>query len=163
MRENQAGFRKGSSCQDQIFSVNQLIERCIDQQLPCPISFIDFKAAFDSIHRPSLWQILCIYRIPSKIVDIIFDNLSSKIWGIPLQLVQDYHRCKAGRYLVPSTFWVNYWLCHKSSCRQGQKRTDASTQEKLEVLRSQASWPGLCRWHSSFRRNPCWNGKENWN
>ena len=50
MRENQAGFKKGSSCQDQIFSLNQLIEKCIDQHLPCLINFIDFKATFDSIH-----------------------------------------------------------------------------------------------------------------
>ena len=51
MRENQAGFRKGRSCQDRIFSLNQLIEKCLDQQLPCLINFIDFKAAFDSVHR----------------------------------------------------------------------------------------------------------------
>ena len=53
MRENQAGFRKGRSCQDQIFCLNQTIEKCLDQQLPCLINFIDFKAAFDSVHRPS--------------------------------------------------------------------------------------------------------------
>ena len=32
--------------------VNQVIEKCLDQQLPCLINFIDFKAAFDSAHRP---------------------------------------------------------------------------------------------------------------
>ena len=65
MRENQAGFRKGRSCSDQIFSLNQVIEKCLDQQLPCLINFIDFKAAFDSVHRPSLWEILKICGIPS--------------------------------------------------------------------------------------------------
>ena len=48
-----------------------MIEKCIDQQLPCLINFIDFKAAFDSVHRPSLWEILRIYGIPTKIVNII--------------------------------------------------------------------------------------------
>ena len=71
MRENQAGFRKGRSCQDQIFSLNQIIEKCLDQQLPCLINFIDFKAAFDSVHRPSLWKILQMYGIPMKIINII--------------------------------------------------------------------------------------------
>ena len=47
MRENQAGFRKETSCQDQIFSLHHIIEKCLGQQLPCLISFIDFKAAFD--------------------------------------------------------------------------------------------------------------------
>ena len=71
MRENQAGFRKGRSCSDQIFSLNQVIEKCLDQQLPCFINFIDFKAAFDSVHRPSLWEILKIYGIPSKIINLV--------------------------------------------------------------------------------------------
>ena len=71
MRENQAGFRKGRSCQDQIFSLNQIIEKCLEQQLPCLVNFIDFKAAFDSVHRPSLWEILRIYGIPRKMITII--------------------------------------------------------------------------------------------
>ncbi|XP_072028338.1 uncharacterized protein [Amphiura filiformis] len=37
MRDNQAGFRKGRSCQDQIFSLNQIIEKCLDQQLPASL------------------------------------------------------------------------------------------------------------------------------
>ena len=35
------------------------------------ISFIDFKKAFDSVHRKSLWKILRAYGIPHKIVTII--------------------------------------------------------------------------------------------
>ena len=70
MRENKARFRKGCSCQDQIFCLNQTIEKCVDQQLPCLINFIDFKAAFDSVHRPSLWKIIHYY-IPQKIINII--------------------------------------------------------------------------------------------
>ena len=35
------------------------------------VSFIDFKKAFDSVYCESLWKILRIYRIPSKIVTII--------------------------------------------------------------------------------------------
>ena len=31
MSENQAGFRKSHSCQDQIFSLNQIIEKCLEQ------------------------------------------------------------------------------------------------------------------------------------
>ena len=71
MRENQAGFRKGRSCLDQIFSLQQIIEKCLDQQLPCLINFIDFKAVFDSVHRPSLWEILRLYGIPTKYISII--------------------------------------------------------------------------------------------
>ena len=53
--ENQSVFRKGKSCQDQIFSLNEIIEKCLDQKLTCLINFIDFegllnaKAVFDSV------------------------------------------------------------------------------------------------------------------
>ena len=77
MGENQAGFRKGRSCVDQIFTLNQIIEKCLDQQLPCLINFIDFKAAFDSVHRPSLWEILKIYGIPTKIINIVGNSYQS--------------------------------------------------------------------------------------
>ena len=43
----------------------------LDQRLPCLINFIAFKAAFDSVHKPSQWHILRIYGITSKIVNII--------------------------------------------------------------------------------------------
>ena len=35
------------------------------------INFIDFRKAFDCLHRPSMWSILRQYRIPDTIVAII--------------------------------------------------------------------------------------------
>jgi hypothetical protein len=35
------------------------------------INFIDFKKAFDSVHRESIWQILRCYGIPEKFITII--------------------------------------------------------------------------------------------
>src|SRR6218665_2566554 len=35
------------------------------------INFVDFKKAFDSIHRESLWKIMKSYGIPQRIIDII--------------------------------------------------------------------------------------------
>ena len=74
MRDNQPGFRKSSSCVDQIFSLNQIIEKRFDQQIPRLTNFIDFKAAFDSVHRPSLWEILKIYEMPTKIINIVWNS-----------------------------------------------------------------------------------------
>ena len=71
LRENQAGFRPGRSCTDQIFALRQIIEKCLEFHTPIKINFIDFKAAFDSVHRESLWNILIMYGIPIKIVNII--------------------------------------------------------------------------------------------
>ncbi|XP_071123117.1 uncharacterized protein [Mytilus edulis] len=35
------------------------------------INFIDFKKAFDSLHRETLWTILISYGVPQKIVTMI--------------------------------------------------------------------------------------------
>jgi hypothetical protein len=71
LRENQAGFRPGRSCTDQIFSIKQIIERCVEFDIPIELCFIDFKAAFDSLDREVLWQLLDHYGIPAKIINII--------------------------------------------------------------------------------------------
>jgi len=71
LRENQAGFRQGRGCIDQIFTLRLLIEKCLEFQIPAVSTFVDFKAAFDSVHRPSLWRILQEYGIPEKVINII--------------------------------------------------------------------------------------------
>ena len=78
-RWEQAGFRKGRSCQNKIFSLNQIIEKRLEQQLPWLVNFIDFKAVFDSVHRPSLWEILKIYGIARKMITIIKNSYQNKV------------------------------------------------------------------------------------
>lgn len=71
LRKEQAGFRKGKGCIDQIFALRNIIEQCLEWNAPLHIVFVDFKKAFDSIHRPSLWRILRSYGLPEKIVCLI--------------------------------------------------------------------------------------------
>ncbi|RUS86850.1 hypothetical protein EGW08_005387 [Elysia chlorotica] len=71
LRNEQAGFRKGRGCCDQIFTLRNIIEQCTEWQRQLYINFVDLMKAFDSIHRDSLWRILCAYGIPEKIVLII--------------------------------------------------------------------------------------------
>ena len=71
LRQEQAGFRKGRGCTDQIFALRNIIEQCLEWNSPLVINFIDFKKAFDSIHRNSLWKILRSYGLPQKIVTLI--------------------------------------------------------------------------------------------
>ena len=54
LREEQGGFRNGRSCNEQIFTIRNIVEQSIEFQQPVLINFIDFKKAFDSIHRESL-------------------------------------------------------------------------------------------------------------
>jgi len=70
LREEQAGFHAGRSCSEQILTLRNIIEQCHNWQKPLHINYIDFKKAFDSIHSDSLWQILELYCIPSKYINI---------------------------------------------------------------------------------------------
>ena len=73
IREEQAGFRTQRSCIDQIFVLRNVIEQCLEFQKPVYINFIDFKKAFDSVHRDSLWKILKVYGIPESFISIFRD------------------------------------------------------------------------------------------
>ena len=66
LREEQAGFRKGRSCAEQIFALQNIIEQSLEHQKDLVINFFDFKKAFDSVHRPSLWNILKYYGNPAR-------------------------------------------------------------------------------------------------
>ncbi len=47
-----------------------IIEQSLEYQTPLIISFIEFKKAFDSIHRESLWKTLKVYGVPDKFINI---------------------------------------------------------------------------------------------
>jgi sorting nexin-29 len=70
-RQEQAGFRAGKSCTDQIFTLRQILEQSVEWNSCVYVNFIDFEKAFDSIHRESLWKILRHHGIPQKIVNVI--------------------------------------------------------------------------------------------
>ena len=54
--EEQAGFRAGYSTQDHVFTLKMLIDLHNSQSKRLYCAFIDYKKAFDSIHRSYLWQ-----------------------------------------------------------------------------------------------------------
>ncbi|KAI8493041.1 hypothetical protein Bbelb_290450 [Branchiostoma belcheri] len=71
MRTNQAGFRKGRSCVQQIHTLRRIIEGFKNHQLPLWVTYIDFKKAFDCIDREMLFAVLRHYGIPKAVVDAI--------------------------------------------------------------------------------------------
>ena len=101
LREEQAGFRKGRGCTDQIFALRNIIEQCLEWNTPLFINFVDFRKAFDSVYRDSLWKILRHYGIPQKIVTII-----SKFY--------DHFECNV---ILNGTFSDSFLV--KSGVRQG--------------------------------------------
>ena len=64
LRDEQAGFRAGRSCIDQIATLRIKLEHSLEWQSPVYINFIDFKKAFDMIDRSTVWRIMRHYGIP---------------------------------------------------------------------------------------------------
>ena len=54
LREEQAGFRSGQSCMDQIATLRIIVEQSIEWQSALYINLIDFEKAFDSVSREVL-------------------------------------------------------------------------------------------------------------
>ena len=71
LRPNQNGFRPGRSTTAHILALRRLIEGVRSHNLKAVIVFVDFRKAFDSIHRGKMLQILRAYGVPEKIVKAI--------------------------------------------------------------------------------------------
>ena len=83
LRKNQAGFRTGRSCIQQIHILRRIMEGAFSQNIPLFITFIDFKKAFDSIDRAMMFAILRHYGIPEKIVSairVMYDQSKSQVY-----------------------------------------------------------------------------------
>ena len=70
-RIQQAGFMPERSTIDQIFALRQIIEKCNEHNRTLYIAFVDFKAAFDSIDRISLWDLIRISGTPPKLCRLL--------------------------------------------------------------------------------------------
>ena len=54
-----------------IFCLRQLQEKCIEQDRPLYMVFVDFTKAFDTVGRTGLWQLLRKYGCPEKFTTMI--------------------------------------------------------------------------------------------
>ena len=77
LRPSQCGFREKRSTVSQILALRRIIEGIQDKNLTAVMTFIDFKKAFDMIHRGKMIKILRAYGIPDIIVKAIEDTYHS--------------------------------------------------------------------------------------
>ena len=64
LRSTQNEFRPGRSTTAHILALRRLIEGVKERNLKAILVFIDFKKAFDSIHRSKMFKILRAYGLP---------------------------------------------------------------------------------------------------
>ena len=82
LRNNQNGFRAGRSTLSQILTLRRIIEGITFSNLDAVLIFVDFRKAFDSIHREQMFAILELYGIPKPIIDaikVLYTSTSSSI------------------------------------------------------------------------------------
>ena len=82
LRPNQNGFRPGRSTTSHILALRRIIEGVKAHNQKAIIVFVDFKKAFDSLHRGKLMQILSSYGVPEIIVNAIeqlYKNTFTKV------------------------------------------------------------------------------------
>ncbi|KAI8486765.1 hypothetical protein Bbelb_355130 [Branchiostoma belcheri] len=82
LRNNQAGFRQGRSCAQQVHILRRIIEAFQTHQLSLIVTFIDFKKAFDSINRNVMFAVLRHYGVPVTIVNaisVLYNNSKSAV------------------------------------------------------------------------------------
>lgn len=110
LKEEQCGFRKGRSCSDCVFIIQQLIQKRREFNLPTYILFIDYEKAFDSVIRNKLWNIMENKGYPKHIIKVI-QSLYRKTYisiengqGITNKTVAINHGVKQGCPLSPAIF-----------------------------------------------------------
>ena len=82
LRDQQAGFRPGRSCTDQITTLRIIVEQSIEWNSPLYVNFVDYEKAFDSLDRETLWKLLRHYGVPVKFVNLIrnsYEGLSCRV------------------------------------------------------------------------------------
>ena len=70
-RPEQSGFTPKKSTVDRILALRVLVERRLEFQQGFLAAYVDFKKAFDSVHRDSLWGLLRLRGIPPGIIGLL--------------------------------------------------------------------------------------------
>ena len=82
LRIYQNGFRPKRTTVAQILTLRRIIEGVKANNLPAIITFIDFKKAFDSIHRAKMMRILKAYGIPPNLlraIERMYTNTKARV------------------------------------------------------------------------------------
>ena len=69
--EEQAGFREGYSTLDHIFSLHCILQLAASQKQRLYCAFVDYRKAFDSVNRSSLWLKLVKHNIKGKVLTVV--------------------------------------------------------------------------------------------
>ena len=98
LSEAQAGFRKGYSTTDHIFTLNAIVEKSLSKRggklYTC---FVDLKKAFDSVQRGPLFHILCQNGLSGKFLNALSAIYKSVVSCVRIgDRLTEFFDCPAG-------------------------------------------------------------------
>ena len=81
LQPNQNGFRPGRTTTAHILALRRLIEGVRSHNQKALIMYVDFKKAFDSIHRSIMIKVLKAYDVPPKLplIEKMYENTRAKV------------------------------------------------------------------------------------
>ena len=109
--EAQCGFRAGRGTVDMIFSLKQIQEKCIEQNMGLYMVFVDFTKAFDTVNRAALWIVLKKLGCPkhfTTLVSALHSGMKARVW-IKGELSDPFsvrNGVKQGCVLAPTLFSI---------------------------------------------------------
>ncbi|CAI6362616.1 unnamed protein product [Macrosiphum euphorbiae] len=96
--EYQSGFRKGRSTIEQLSLIAHIIEKKYEYRQGMWLMFVDFRKAYDSIHRNSLYNLMEEFGFQKKLINLTklamegvkyqvrVDNIMSEAFSIETRL-----------------------------------------------------------------------------
>ena len=75
--EAQAGFRKGYSTTDHIFTLHAIIEKQFSRNAKRYVAFVDFYKAFDTVSHTMMWLVLSRTGIQGKMLTMLRGRYAS--------------------------------------------------------------------------------------
>jgi hypothetical protein len=97
LHQYQAGFRRGMSTTDQIHCVRQIVQKSNEMNKETHYLFIDFKAAYDSIDREELCDIMVEGDYPYKLIRLARATLQGVNCCVKVQnCLSGYFESKCG-------------------------------------------------------------------
>jgi sorting nexin-29 len=80
--QEQAGFRKGRTTTDQIFTLAEIIRRRKNERKPTFCCFLDIRKAYDTVWRDGLWTKLTEAKVDGKMLRMIrnmYEGVKSRV------------------------------------------------------------------------------------
>jgi Reverse transcriptase (RNA-dependent DNA polymerase). len=70
---------------DQIFTLQQMLEKCWECNITVHLAFMDFTQAYDSVRREKMYEALQRFQIPNKTIRLVKETMDNTVAEVLVQ------------------------------------------------------------------------------